>query len=94
MSAAEILSWRLAELAARLRSGDVSSREATEAVLAALDGPGRALNAVARLEVDAALAAAAAADAARRRGAELGALHGVPLAHKDMFYRADRKSVV
>ena len=46
----------------------MSSREATEAVLAALDGPGRALNAVARLDPEAALAAADAADAARARG--------------------------
>lgn len=88
MSAAEILSWGLAELAAKLRAGEVSSREATQAVLEALDGPGRALNAVARLEADQALAAADAADAARLRGTELGPLHGVPLAHKDMFYRA------
>ena len=72
------------------RSGDVSSREATEAVLDALDGPGRALGAVARLDPEAALAAADAADAARARGDLLGPLHGVPLAHKDMFYRAGR----
>ena len=57
---------------ARLRSGEVSSREATEAVLAALDGPGRALGAVARLDPEAALAAADAADAARARGDLLG----------------------
>ena len=65
----------------------MSSREATLAVLEALDGPGRALNAVARLDPDGALQAADAADAARARGDELGLLHGVPLAHKDMFYR-------
>ena len=43
MSAAELLSWSLAELAARIRGGEVSSREATTAVLEALDGPGRGL---------------------------------------------------
>ena len=88
MIASELLAWSLAELVARLRSGDVSSREATEAVLAALDGPGRALGAVARLYPEAALAAADAADQARARGDLLGPLHGVPLAHKDMFYRS------
>jgi aspartyl-tRNA(Asn)/glutamyl-tRNA(Gln) amidotransferase subunit A len=88
MSAAEILSWGLAELAGKVRAGEVSSREATTAVLEALDGRGRALNAVARLDPEGALKAADAADAARAAGHELGPLHGVPLAHKDMFYRA------
>ena len=88
MSAAELLGWGLAELARRLADGEVSSREATEAVLAALTGPGRELNAVARLDPERALAAAERADAARARGRTLGPLHGVPLAHKDMFYRA------
>lgn len=77
-----------AELAGRIAAGEVGSREATLAVLGALDGPGRALNAVARLRPEAALAAADRADAARARGGDLGPLHGVPLAHKDMFHRA------
>jgi aspartyl-tRNA(Asn)/glutamyl-tRNA(Gln) amidotransferase subunit A len=87
MSVPELLSWSLAELARRLRAGEVGSREATQAVLDALDGPGRALGAVARLAPEAALAVADAADWARARGEVLGPLHGVPLAHKDMFYR-------
>lgn len=88
MKAAEILGSSLAELAARIREGDVSSRDATAAVLEALAGPGRALRAVARLHPERALAQAEAADVARARGEPLGPLHGVPLAHKDMFYRA------
>jgi aspartyl-tRNA(Asn)/glutamyl-tRNA(Gln) amidotransferase subunit A len=88
MSVPELLGWSLAELARRLRTGEVSSREATAIVLDALDGRGRELGAVARLEPERALAAADEADARRLRGEPLGPLHGVPLAHKDMFYRA------
>ncbi|MGD9510799.1 MAG: amidase, partial [Geminicoccaceae bacterium] len=92
MSAPELLGWSLAELARRLRAGEVSSREATKIVLAALDGRGRELGAVARLDPERALAAAGEADARRLRGEPLGPLHGVPLAHKDMFYRAGELS--
>ena len=88
MSPPELLTWSLAELAQRLRQGEVSSREATLAVLAALEETAAGLNAVARLEPERALRAADAADRLRADGGELGLLHGVPLAHKDMFYRA------
>lgn len=88
----EILTLSLSELAARLRSGDTTSVAATEAVLGALDGPGRALNATARLHAEEALAEAEACDAERAKGMLRGPLHGVPLAHKDMFHRAGRLS--
>ena len=88
MPADDILSLGVAELAAKIRLGEVSSVEATRAVLDALDSRGPALNAVARLYPESALAAAKAADEARARGEGLGPLHGVPLAHKDMFHRA------
>jgi aspartyl-tRNA(Asn)/glutamyl-tRNA(Gln) amidotransferase subunit A len=42
------------------------------------------------IEQDAALAAADAADAALAKGASRGVLHGVPLAHKDMYYDAGK----
>src|SRR3954466_5592742 len=83
---ADILSLGVAELAAKIRLGEGSSVEATRAVLDALDNRGPALNAVARLYPESALAAATAADEARARGDVLGSLHGVPLAHKDMFH--------
>ena len=88
MSRAELLTWSLAELTQRLRQGEVSSREATLAVLAALEETAAGLDAVARLEPERALRAADAADRLRADGGELGLLHGVPMAHKDMFYRA------
>lgn len=88
MSAVGLLGWSLVELARALRAGEVGSREATAAVLEALDSRGRELGAVARLDPERALAAADEADRRRARGEALGPLHGVPLAHKDMFYRA------
>ena len=48
------------------------------------------LNAFMAIEADAALAAADAADAALAKGNVRGALHGVPLAHKDMYYDAGK----
>ena len=42
------------------------------------------------IEAEAALAAADAADAALAKGNVSGALHGVPLAHKDMYYDAGK----
>ncbi len=91
MSAA-LLELPLAELAARLRLGEIRARAATEAALAALDRRGRALNAVARLWPEKALARAEALDRLRARGRIAGPLHGVPLAHKDMFDREGERS--
>ena len=48
------------------------------------------LNAFMAIEADEALAAADAADAALAKGNNRGALHGVPLAHKDMYYDAGK----
>ena len=82
----------LTELAAAIGAGKVSSLEATENCLAGLERHGPALNCVAGIEPEAALEAARAADAELAAGRARGALHGVPLAHKDMFYRAGRVS--
>ena len=82
----------LTELAAAIGARKVSSLEATENCLAGLERHGPALNCVAGIEPEAALKAARAADAELAAGRARGALHGVPLAHKDMFYRAGRVS--
>jgi aspartyl-tRNA(Asn)/glutamyl-tRNA(Gln) amidotransferase subunit A len=89
---ADILDLGVAGLAAAIAAGEVSSVEATSAVLDALERKAPALNALARLRPEQALAAARAADEARARGELLGPLHGVPLAHKDMFDRAGEPS--
>lgn len=76
----------LAQAAAAIRDGDLSSREATQACLARIARRQPELNAFIAVEAEAALAAADAADAVLAKGEATGALHGVPLAHKDMFY--------
>ena len=48
------------------------------------------VNAFMAIEAEEALAAADAADAALAKGKNLGVLHGVPMAHKDMYYDAGK----
>jgi aspartyl-tRNA(Asn)/glutamyl-tRNA(Gln) amidotransferase subunit A len=74
-----------ADLAALVRSGEVSAVEVTEAALSrieAVDGRIRAF--LYRMDDDA-RQAAAEIDAARSRGEDLGPLAGVPVAVKDVF---------
>ncbi len=68
----------------------VSSREVTQSCLDRIARWQPRLNAFMAIEAEAALAAADAADAALAKGARRGALHGVPLAHKDMYYEAGK----
>jgi len=77
--------WQLGalELADRIRSKEVSSREVLEAHLARVDECNGALNAIVRLLSDEARSAADAADAAVAAGGELGRLHGVPCTVKE-----------
>jgi aspartyl-tRNA(Asn)/glutamyl-tRNA(Gln) amidotransferase subunit A len=71
-----------------VRRGDVSSRELVSACVARIERLQPRLNCFIEVEAEAALAAADRADAERVRGGAKGRLHGVPLAHKDMFYRS------
>ena len=66
----------------------MSSREVTQSCLERIAKWQPRLNAFMAIEADAALAAADAADAALSKGGPRGPLHGVPLAHKDMYYDA------
>ena len=77
--------WQLGalELADRIRTREVSSREVLEAHLARVDECNGALNAIVRLLTDEARSAADAADAAVAAGGELGRLHGVPCTVKE-----------
>jgi len=80
----------LTEVAQAIAQKRFSSREVTLACLDRVAQWQPRLNAFMAIETDAALAAADAADAALAKGNNHGALHGVPLAHKDMYYDAGK----
>lgn len=63
---------------------DVSAREVLDAHLAQIDEVNPTLNAIVTLAPERAYDLAARADAAIARGAPLGPLHGLPVAHKDL----------
>jgi aspartyl-tRNA(Asn)/glutamyl-tRNA(Gln) amidotransferase subunit A len=90
MSATEPALMSLTSVAKAIADKRVSSREATKSCLDRIAQWEPRLNAFMAIEADTALAAADAADAALARGNSGGALHGVPLAHKDMYYDAGK----
>jgi amidase len=84
-------------LARAIRAREVSSREAVESCLARIAAVNPRVNAIVDLMADEALAAADKADAAVKTGADLGALHGVPVTLKinvDMAGRPTTNGVV
>nr|WP_282572006.1 amidase [Roseomonas acroporae] len=88
----DLAALSLTEAAAAVAAGEATATDLVRACLARIDAHDGAVNALIRLDRDEALQAAAAADQARAAGAPLGPLHGVPLAQKDMYYRAGRVS--
>ncbi len=80
----------LKEVAAAIRRRKLSSVELTRSLLERIARWQPALNAFVRVEAEDALAAAKAADRALARRGPKGPLHGVPLAHKDMYYSAGK----
>jgi len=85
---AEILNLSAAALVRAIAGGKVTATRAMEAALERAQAAHQRLNCVIRLDVEPALAAARLADLELRRGARRGPLQGVPMAHKDMYYRA------
>jgi aspartyl-tRNA(Asn)/glutamyl-tRNA(Gln) amidotransferase subunit A len=90
MSSTELALLSLTEVAQVIAERRFSSREVTQSCLDRIAQWQPRLNAFMAIEAEAALAAADQADAALAKGNRRGALHGVPLAHKDMYYDAGK----
>ena len=78
----ELWRWPATDLAAAIRDGAISSRDAVTDCLARIHAVNPALNALVEVHEAQALAAADAADAAVARGEVLAPLHGVPVTVK------------
>ena len=89
---AEITNLSLHDVAVALTNGDVSSVEVTDACLARMEKLNPVLDCAAEILTDQARSDAQAADEKRKNTDNPAPLLGVPLAHKDMYYRAGRKS--
>ena len=72
------------ELARRIRARELSCVEVMQAHLAQIDRVNPKVNAIVTYHPEQALEGAKAADAALQRGDDVGALHGLPVAHKDL----------
>jgi aspartyl-tRNA(Asn)/glutamyl-tRNA(Gln) amidotransferase subunit A len=86
----DIAMMSLTAVAKAIAEKRVSSHEVTRACLHRIAEWQPHLNAFMAIEAEAALKAAEEADAALAKGQNRGALHGVPLAHKDMYYEAGK----
>jgi len=83
----DIVQMSLTEVADAIRSKKVSAVEATQACIDQIDKWQPKVNAFVTYDPDGAISQAKQADADLAKGNARGPLHGVPLAHKDLFYR-------
>jgi aspartyl-tRNA(Asn)/glutamyl-tRNA(Gln) amidotransferase subunit A len=82
----------LSEIADDIAAGRITSVQATEACLARIDVWQPRTNAFLRVYKEKALEQARSMDKELAAGKRRGPLHGVPMAHKDMYYRASELS--
>ncbi|HXU25384.1 MAG TPA: amidase family protein, partial [Tepidiformaceae bacterium] len=85
MTESELCFLSATALAGKLRTREVSAREVMEAHLARVALINPRVNAIVTLVAERAMEAAATADEVIARGGEAGPLHGLPIAHKDLF---------
>ena len=76
----------LTDVAAQIAAGQLTSTQVTQALLTRIDQLEPTLHAFITVLEERALEQAAAADARRDQGRSLGALHGVPIAVKDLCH--------
>ncbi len=80
----EITRLSATELAAHIRRKQLSARDVMAAHLAQVERVNPKVNAIVTLVADRAMADAARADEFQARSTRVGALHGLPVAHKDL----------
>ena len=85
MTDADLCFLTATQLARRVAQRELSARDVVGAHLARIEQINPRVNAIVTLTADRALAAAARADDHQARGAALGPLHGLPIAHKDLI---------
>jgi len=84
MSASELCFLSATELVRQIQAGDLSASEVMEAHLAQVEQVNPQVNAIVTFLPERAREQARAADEALARGEEVGPLHGLPIAHKDL----------
>ena len=90
MNAEEFRKLSISDIVAMTRTGEVCAEEITEASLAQARTADRATGCFVDIEEETAMEAARALDRRLRQGKTAPPLHGVPLAHKDMYSRRDK----
>jgi aspartyl-tRNA(Asn)/glutamyl-tRNA(Gln) amidotransferase subunit A len=85
----EIHERSLAELSDLIERRAVSPVEITKACIDRIEACNPSVNAVVTLQADVALEEARAAEAEILRGRRRGPLHGIPVAHKDLYWTKD-----
>lgn len=88
----DLASLTLTEAADAVRTGQATAMDLLDACWKRMEALNPTLNAMIWLDREAAETAARAADQAVRDKRALGRLHGIPMAHKDMYYQAGRLS--
>src|SRR5438105_3750439 len=76
----------IADIAPRIRAGEITATQLTQACLDRISRYDAHINAFITLLADSALAQARQLDDERSQGTYRGLLHGIPIAHKDLYY--------
>ena len=90
----DICFYDASELAELIRSKKISAREILEAHLARIDKINPQVNAIVTMDAEQALVEADRADEKTIKGDNLGSLHGVPVAHKDLVDTAGMRTTM